>query len=295
MSADLQATITIAATAERVFRALTESAALAAWFAEYADVSVAEGRYDFWGRYTPEAPGRAGGRHSLLSARENQQLAFSWGLRGDETTVEIELFERAGTTKITVTHTGIPERRVNETNYHDVWETALINLQSWVETGTVGLLADYARVPVDAIELTIDIAAPAAAVFAAISEPEQLDRYIGHGAVVEPQVGGVMDFGWGNGGPLRILEIVPNERLSYSWNHNDPHDTVMTWALAGSGGRTRLTLVHSGFTVDHKPDSYYTGWTAFINDIRLVAELPDWQPPSVSYLRVNAWLAETTV
>lgn len=62
--------------------------------------------------------------------------------------------------------------------------------------------------------------------------------------------------------------------------------------MVGSGGRTRLTLVHSGFTADHKADGYYTGWTDFMNDIRLAAERPDWQPPSVSYLRVDAPLVE---
>lgn len=292
MSADLRATITIAAPAERVYRALTDNVELTAWFAEHADVSVADGRYDFWGRFTPETPDRAGGRHPLLSARQERSLAFRWRLRGEETSVEIELVERDGATRVTVSHNGIPERRVNETNYHDVWETALINLQSWVETGTVGLLADYTRIPVDAVELTIDIDASTADVFAAISEPAQLDRYVAHAARVEPRVGGVIDFGWGNGGPKRILEIVPNERLAYSWNHNDPHDTVVTWTLEGSGGRTRLTLVHSGFSDDHKPNSQYTGWTAFMNDIRLVAERPDWQPPSVSYTRVDAPLVE---
>jgi uncharacterized protein YndB with AHSA1/START domain len=288
MSVDLRATIAIAAPAARVYQALTDNAALATWFAEYADVSLAERRYDFWGRYTPDAPDRAGGRHTLIDVRDGRRLAYEWRLRAAATTVEIELTEQAGATAVTVTHRGVPERRVNEVSFHDIWETALVNLQSWVETGRIGLRPDYLCIPDDAIELTIDIDAPAAAVFAAISEPAQLDRYIGHGARVEPRAGGVMDFGWGDGGPMRILEIAPNERLSYSWNHNDPHDTVVTWTLAGSGGRTRLTLVHSGFSVDHKPDGYYPGWTAFMNDIRLVAERPDWQPPCVTLLQADS-------
>jgi uncharacterized protein YndB with AHSA1/START domain len=288
MSADLRASITVAAPASRVYRALTDSTELATWFAEYADVSPTESRYDFWGRFTPEAPSRIDGRHHLLAAHEPQRLAFSWRLRGEETTVEIDLAEHTGVTEVTATHRGLPERRMGELSYHDLWETALINLQAWVETGRVGLQPDYAYVPVDAVEHAIDIDAPAAAVFAAISEPVQLDRYIGHGAVVEPRIGGRIDFGWGDGGPLRILDIAPRERLSYSWNHKDPHDTVVTWTLAGSGGRTRLTLVHSGFTADRKPDDYYTGWAAFMNAIRMVAERPAWQPPVVSYLRVDA-------
>jgi uncharacterized protein YndB with AHSA1/START domain len=53
----------------------------------------------------------------------------------------------------------------------------------------------------------------------------------------------------------QVLEVVPNERLSYSWisGHDDNAeygsrlDSVVTWTLARVDGGTRLRVVHSGF------------------------------------------------
>ena len=48
--------VTVNATAERTWAALTDSAALQAWFAEHAAIDLDEGRYDFWGQYTVGTP-----------------------------------------------------------------------------------------------------------------------------------------------------------------------------------------------------------------------------------------------
>jgi hypothetical protein len=51
--------VPIGAPPESVYSALTDPGALEAWLAEHAEVSLKEGRYGFWGRYTPEGePGR---------------------------------------------------------------------------------------------------------------------------------------------------------------------------------------------------------------------------------------------
>ena len=50
MSDKMHMQVTIAAPPTVVFKTLTNSTALTAWFAEYAEVSLAEKRYDFWGR-----------------------------------------------------------------------------------------------------------------------------------------------------------------------------------------------------------------------------------------------------
>ena len=57
--------VTLNATAERAWAALTASDALEAWFAEHAAVDLANGRYDFWGQYTAGVPDREGGHHPL--------------------------------------------------------------------------------------------------------------------------------------------------------------------------------------------------------------------------------------
>src|SRR6185312_15918524 len=52
-----------------------------------------------------------------------------------------------------------------------------------------------------------------------------------------------------------VLEVIPNERLSFAWRGGDDAnqgygsrlDTIVTWTLAKVPGGTRLRLVHSGF------------------------------------------------
>ena len=54
---------------------------------------------------------------------------------------------------------------------------------------------------------------------------------------------------------LQVLDVVPHERLVYSWKsgadtnvgYGSPLDTVVTWTLTPVAGGTRLRLVHSGF------------------------------------------------
>jgi uncharacterized protein YndB with AHSA1/START domain len=53
----------------------------------------------------------------------------------------------------------------------------------------------------------------------------------------------------------QVLEVVPNERLVYSWKGGDEGntgygsrlDTVVTFTLTPAGNGTRLRVVHSGF------------------------------------------------
>ena len=49
-------------------------------------------------------------------------------------------------------------------------------------------------------------------------------------------------------GPLEIIDLAPFERISYSWEPwKQVPETVATWTLEEADGKTRLTLVHSGF------------------------------------------------
>ncbi len=68
-----------------------------------------------------------------------------------------------------------------------------------------------------------------------------------------------------------VLEVVPNERFSFSWRGGDEAndgygsrlDTIVTFTLAGVDNGTRLRLVHSGF-VPAKNDTAFknlgSGW-----------------------------------
>ena len=66
-----------------------------------------------------------------------------------------------------------------------------------------------------------------------------------------------------------VLEVVPNERLAFTWRsghegnvgYGSRLDTVVTWSLSRVESGTRLRLVHSGF-IAPKNDSAYKGMSA---------------------------------
>ena len=68
-----------------------------------------------------------------------------------------------------------------------------------------------------------------------------------------------------------VLEVVQNERLSYSWKGGDDTntgygsrlDTIVTWTLFPGNNGTRLRLVHSGFELPKNETAYTNmsgGW-----------------------------------
>jgi uncharacterized protein YndB with AHSA1/START domain len=103
-------------------------------------------------------------------------------------------------------------------------------------------------------------------------------RYLPGAATVEPRPGGKYDFGWGENGPIKILELEPDRKLTYSWHH----DTVVSWILEDSEGGTRINLVHSGFAKDRSTDDYTAGWWKFVNYLKSMVEIGDsWQEVQV--------------
>ena len=107
--------------------------------------------------------------------------------------------------------------------------------------------ATTAHPRVEPLRIVVEIDAPRERVFAALTEPSQVDRWIAKGASIELEVGGKLDYGWEGEGPVKILELVPNAKLTHDWKHGNDPETIVTWTLEDSGGATRLQLVHSGF------------------------------------------------
>lgn len=273
---DLQ--MDIAASPEDVFHALTDSDTLKMWFAEDALVNPGENQYAFWGKFTPEAPDQQGGTHTLLSYELGRHLKYDWHVKGTDTTVEFTLSPHHTGTLLSLMHHNVPDWQPGEYTIWDFWRVSLENLRCWVERKTVGGLCDFSTVMRGEVQLSIEIDAAPEKVFEAISDPEQLDRYISHGAKVDLKVGGDYSFGWDPGGPQKVLEVEPAKKLSYSWRYEGEPDTVVTWELEGSENRTRLTLVHSGFAPDTDDAGYRIGWTAYLNAIKSMSERGDnWQ------------------
>ncbi|MGN6379424.1 MAG: SRPBCC domain-containing protein [Gaiellales bacterium] len=255
----------IASPADRVYRALT--AELERWFSDSADVDIAAGRFDFWGDHVFESPDRDAGRHHLLDHADGRSLRFEWRVRGADTEVAVELTPQAGGTAVEVTHSGVPERPSGKPSLDDVWRLALDNLRRWCEAGTAPDMVDFARNPVGQSRSSLEVEASREAVFDALIKPDQVSRWCGAHADIDPVVGGRYDFGWGIGGPVEILDLETPSRLAYSWAFSDEPESVVTWELEGSGGRTRITVIHSGFG-DRPVGGYEAGWMSFLVKIR---------------------------
>lgn len=273
--------VPVGAPPEVVYAALTEAGALEAWLAEHAEVSLEDDRFGFWGRYTPEGEP---GRQWLLGFDPGRTLSFAWLLQGAETTVSIVLEARDSGTTVMLTHSGVPPRASGEDYWvRDLLMLSLANLASYCEGNGIGPRCDFTARPENEARGGVDIAASPAEVFASLIEPGQLDRWIADHAQVEPRVGGRYDFGWDHG-PVRILELEPDRTLAYSWRHSwedqeGPDSTVVRWELEGSQGHTHLTIVHSGFGPDRRPDGYQLGWMEFLASLKRMHEAGEgWQP-----------------
>jgi uncharacterized protein YndB with AHSA1/START domain len=79
-----------------------------------------------------------------------------------------------------------------------------------------------------------------------------------------------------------VLEVVPHERLAYSWKGGDAEnvgygsllDTVVTWILQPAEGGTRVLLVHAGFVLPRNESTYRNlagGWKSVVGKMVDVA------------------------
>lgn len=268
--------LALPASSERIFEAWTSE--LPAWFAEYADVSIAERRYDFWGRFTPEAPDREQGRHPLLNVESNWGLKYGWRILETNTAVSIGLETREGETVIVVMQEDVPRSHdISSYTFEDFWFLSMENLRRHLD-GKPPVRCDFSAPMVGDIQHTVEIEGSREAVFEALIRPEQLERWIASQATIEPRVGGRYDLGWQGAGPVKILELIPNEKLAYSWPEQGD-ETVVTWTLEGSSRKTRLTLVHSGFAPTKKTGGLNAGWLNFMSWVKSIVEYgPGWKP-----------------
>jgi len=276
LSNTFQIQIALPAKPKRLFEALTSE--LTQWFAEDADVSIPEKRYDFWGRFTPEAPNREEGRHPLLDVDINRRLKYGWRILQLDTTVSMTLERRDDGALVVIVQDGVPRSHdISSYTFEDFWFLSLENLRRHAD-GKPPVRCDFSKPMQGDIHHTIEIEGTPEAVFETLIKPEQLERWIASKATVEPIIGGRYDFGWNGVGPEKILELVPNVKLAYSWPE-DSEETVVTWTLEGSGGKTRLTLVQSGFAPTKPTGGLNAGWLNFASWIKSMVEYgPGWKP-----------------
>jgi uncharacterized protein YndB with AHSA1/START domain len=85
---------------------------------------------------------------------------------------------------------------------------------------------------------------------------------------------------------LQVLEVMPNERLAYSWKsghegnvgYGSRLDTVVTFTLSRVAEGTRVRLVHSGFVLPKNETAFNSmnqGWKKVVGNINTIATQQD--------------------
>lgn len=133
------------------------------------------------------------------------------------------------------------------------------------------------------IRKSVIIDAPLNKVFSAITNPLELTNWFPDLAVLEPRVGGKVQFIFYKEHSEKqdkdfyqegeVLEFDPNKKISYTWNYKNipgfPR-TIVTWRLEDIGNnKTRVDLVHSGFLGGENEmyDEHKEGWNYFLEKL----------------------------
>ncbi|HKZ74297.1 MAG TPA: SRPBCC family protein [Steroidobacteraceae bacterium] len=282
-----QSTFTLPAPPSRVFAALTEPAALTRWFAESVDVQAREGgAYGFWGKHTYGVPSRREATQRISRIDPPRLLAYTWSIHGQDGMVTLELEEAAvrdgaASTQLSVTHElggALPITRAAEL-IDDLWRLQVGNLSAFLKDPRELCLPDFTD-PRPEVRASILIDAPRERVFQALLDPATLNRWIASAASVEPRTGGRYSYGWKydiggrevQGGPTRVLEMVPNEKLVTDWpdwrGDASVKPTTVTWLLASEDRKTRVTVIHGVFPRASDASDYPFGWAGFLRALQ---------------------------
>ncbi|GLU48489.1 SRPBCC family protein [Nocardiopsis ansamitocini] len=267
----VRASIRIDAPPATVYAALTDADAMRRWFAEYADIAPDQGRYAFWGRYTP-GPARPAQR--LVHVDPGRLLRLDWELSGTTTRVEIAL-EGTGTgpTDVRVTHEPAPAGSA----LTRFWTLALGVLAEHTEGRVLSPRYDLTPVTDGVARARIPIKADRDAVFACLTDPRSVAKWAGEAASVQAEVGGHYDLGWGPGpGRIRVLER--GRELAHTWPRSD---ALVRWRLFDSGHCTRLELTHGPFDDTTLAAALQGDWQRSLRALRRVGESRGGRPATV--------------
>ena len=118
--------------------------------------------------------------------------------------------------------------------------------------------------------------APVNKVWKAITDRDLMQQWYFNIAAFKPEVGFEFTFDGGSKEKTythlcKILEVIPNKKLSYSWRYKDYEGySVVMFELFDEGEKTRLKLTHTGLETfpqvskDFAKESFVQGWTHII-------------------------------
>lgn len=146
-------------------------------------------------------------------------------------------------------------------------------------------------------ERSLDIAAPADAVWSALTDAQELERWFPVSSDVKPGVGGSILLSWGSPwdgrAPIQIWEPSRHLRIGWPWGGKpgEPSPLAVDYYLESHGASTRLRLVHSGFAQgpdwDMEYDGVSSGWTFELRSLKHYLERHRGSPRAIAWSRVR--------
>jgi uncharacterized protein YndB with AHSA1/START domain len=271
---DLRLRAIVPAALKEVYEALTDPAALRVWLAEHADVDLPS-KYEFWGRYTPDGAQP----HQRVLHVDERTIRFAWTLDSVETTVQFELAEDEDGTLVTLSVSDLPsfadviaDKAGARGALQPFWGLAIANLADYLAGRELTPKVDFTS---SEMRTSVVIDAAPEQVFDSMIQPEQFHKWFGANVDIEPYVGGRFAMGGFDVDPggARFVEFEPGRKATLRFADG----ITDSWELENSDGKTRLTLVQSGFDPTNPPYPGWAGWLTGIAALRRYHELPQWR------------------
>lgn len=133
----------------------------------------------------------------------------------------------------------------------------------------------------DNILKSIEVNVSPESAFEAISIEDELKKWWVDVPKLELVVGGMVNFRFlkENSQLLendfviegKILELIPNQKLSYSWKPVDDEnypDTIVTWTIEPTNNGSKVTVLHSGLEGVKDYSRLVDGWEYFLGKLQ---------------------------
>lgn len=171
-----------------------------------------------------------------------------------------------------------------------------------IRTSSSAPLAASPEAPSDtshrSAEYVVPIAAPLQAVWKALTDPRELERWFPFTASVTPGLGGHFTLRWRDvhvGDDWQIFEWEPDRHLRIGMPKPDgaptPAHVITDFVLEDQGGKTVLRVVASGFDADAKWDTFFSGvrrgWRFELGSLRHYLEHHRGTPRAVAWTRAQ--------
>jgi uncharacterized protein YndB with AHSA1/START domain len=124
----------------------------------------------------------------------------------------------------------------------------------------------------------VEIAAPAATVFAFLTDPDKILRWMGTEATVEPRLDGLylVNVTGRDTAEGRFTEVIPVHRLAYTfgWREGDkvpPGSSLIEIDLIERAGGTLVRMTHSGLPDAETCAAHEEGWAHYLGRLAVAA------------------------